>query len=78
MKLSIIIPAYNEAKRIKDCLQSVFAALRADARVNLTAEVIVVDNNSSDDTTCLARAAGAQVIFEPVNQIARARNAGAA
>ena len=36
------------------------------------------DNNSSDRTGDIARAAGARVVFEPVNQIARARNAGAA
>ena len=36
------------------------------------------DNNSKDRTAEIARAAGARVVFEPVNQIARARNAGAA
>jgi glycosyltransferase involved in cell wall biosynthesis len=41
-------------------------------------ELIVCDNNSTDRTGDLARAAGAQVVFEPVNQIARARNSGAA
>jgi glycosyltransferase involved in cell wall biosynthesis len=40
--------------------------------------VIVVDNNSTDATAELARRGGARVVFEPVNQIARARNAGAA
>lgn len=40
-------------------------------------EVIVVDNNSSDRTADVARAAGATVVGEPVNQISRARNAGA-
>ena len=41
-------------------------------------ELIVCDNNSTDRTAEIARAAGAQVVFEPVNQISRARNAGAA
>ena len=41
-------------------------------------EIIVCDNNSSDATAALARAAGARVVFEPVNQIGRARNTGAA
>ncbi len=40
-------------------------------------ELIVCDNNSRDRTADLARAAGALVVFEPVNQIARARNRGA-
>jgi GT2 family glycosyltransferase len=38
--------------------------------------VIVVDNNSTDQTAAIAREAGVRVVFEPVNQIARARNAG--
>src|SRR6266404_6396072 len=42
------------------------------------AELIVCDNNSTDRTAQLAREAGAQVVFEPLNQIARARNCGAA
>jgi len=41
-------------------------------------ELIVCDNNSTDRTAEIARAAGAKVVFEPVNQIARARNTGAA
>ncbi|MEK6246435.1 MAG: glycosyltransferase family A protein, partial [Pseudomonadota bacterium] len=41
-------------------------------------ELIVCDNNSTDDTAGIARAAGARVVFEPHNQISRARNRGAA
>jgi glycosyltransferase involved in cell wall biosynthesis len=78
MKLSIIIPAFNEAKRIESCLTHLSAALRANAAPNLESEIIVADNNSTDATAQLARNAGAQVVFEPINQIARARNAGAA
>jgi glycosyltransferase involved in cell wall biosynthesis len=77
MKLSVIIPAYNEQKLLGGCLETVFAALRANALGDGNAEVIVVDNNSSDRTAELARAAGATVVFEPINQISRARNAGA-
>ena len=43
-----------------------------------TTELVVCDNNSTDGTARIARAAGAVVVFEPVNQISRARNAGAA
>ncbi len=77
MKLSVIIPAYNEEKLLPGCLESVFAALQANGFRDCKGEVIVVDNNSSDRTAELARAAGATVVFEPVNQISRARNAGA-
>lgn len=47
------------------------------ARRGWTTELIVCDNNSTDRTAKIARAAGALVVFEPVNQIARARNCGA-
>lgn len=77
MKLSVVIPAFNEAARIERCLQSVAAALAANRADDVSSEVIVVDNNSTDATAELARRAGARVVFEPVNHIARARNAGA-
>jgi glycosyltransferase involved in cell wall biosynthesis len=41
-------------------------------------EIVVCDNNSTDRTAEIARAGGARVVFEPLNQIARARNTGAA
>ncbi len=75
-RFSIVVPAFNEAGE----LPATLAALReALAGLPDTAEVIVVDNNSSDQTSEVALANGAdRVVFEPVNQIARARNAGAA
>jgi glycosyltransferase involved in cell wall biosynthesis len=75
--LSIIIPAFNEEKLIAGCLAKVRTALAANAAEDWTAEVIVVDNNSSDRTAQLAHETGARVVFEPINQISRARNAGA-
>src|SRR5262245_36614100 len=52
--------------------------MRAFGEAGLASELIVCDNNSTDRTAEIARAAGASVVFEPVNQIARARNRGAA
>ncbi|MFP4069932.1 MAG: glycosyltransferase [Opitutales bacterium] len=76
MCFSIIIPAYNEAEELPVTLAAVRSAA---ARTAERCEIIVVDNNSSDDTAAIARAHGAdRVVFEPFNQIARARNAGAA
>jgi len=40
-------------------------------------EVIVVDNNSTDNTSLIAKSRSVKVVFEPINQIARARNKGA-
>ena len=78
MHLSIIIPAFNEERLITQCLESVSESLLANQRPDFTHEVIVVDNNSTDKTGELAQLSGAQVVFEPINQISRARNAGAA
>jgi glycosyltransferase involved in cell wall biosynthesis len=78
MHLSIVIPAFNEARLIESCLQSVSASIVANGRPDFTSEIIVVDNNSTDNTAELAKQAGVRVVFEPVNQIGRARNAGAA
>lgn len=78
MQLSVIIPAFNEARLIEHTLQSVAASVAANAAPGFTSEVIVVDNNSTDNTAELAGQAGAKVVFEPINQIGRARNAGAA
>lgn len=71
---SIIIPAFNEQAWLT---RTIHAAQQAMQHSTQPGELIVVDNNSSDDTPAIAAAAGARVIFEPINQISRARNAGA-
>ena len=72
---SIIVPAYNEAAELPSTLSSIRAAMEA---VSHEGECIVVDNNSTDSTSTVAQAHGADlVVQEPINQIARARNAGA-
>jgi glycosyltransferase involved in cell wall biosynthesis len=78
MRISVVLPAFNEEKLIGATLQAVHSARSAFAVIGWESEVVVCDNNSTDRTGEIARAAGAQVVFEPVNQIARARNAGAA
>ena len=58
MSLSIVIPAKNEAKSIGQVVK--LACERYP-----DAEIIVVDDGSTDDTADVARAAGAQVIRHP-------------
>lgn len=77
MKISVIVPAFNEEKLIGGTLQSIRAAAMAFTQPGWEFEMIVCDNNSTDRTAELARQAGAKVVFEPVNQIGRARNTGA-
>jgi glycosyltransferase involved in cell wall biosynthesis len=77
-KISIVIPAFNEERLIGQTLDAIKSSLGAFANRNWETELVVCDNNSKDRTAELARAAGATVIFEPINQIGRARNTGAA
>ncbi|MEO6183196.1 MAG: glycosyltransferase [Verrucomicrobiota bacterium] len=78
MKISIVVPAFNEEKLIGKSLERINSAANAFHRLGWPTETIVCDNNSTDRTAEIARASGATVVFEPINQIARARNCGAA
>jgi glycosyltransferase involved in cell wall biosynthesis len=78
MDLSLIIPAFNEERLLPATLTAVQTAGAALSAAGLSWEVIVCDNNSTDRTAEIAAAMGARVVFEPINQISRARNAGAA
>ena len=57
MKIAVLIPCYNEAKSIAKVVTDYRAALPE-------AEIFVYDNNSTDGTDELARAAGATVRYE--------------
>ena len=78
MKISIVIPAFNEERLLAESLACINKSRAAFERAGFASELIVCDNNSTDRTAEIARAAGATVVFEPVNQIGRARNTGAA
>ena len=78
MKISIIIPAFNEERLIETALRCANLGKDEFARFGWETELIVCDNNSTDRTAELACSRGARVVFEPMNQIARARNVGAA
>lgn len=71
---SIVIPAYNEV----DWLPGTMEALKqAMTQTTLLGEIIVCNNNSTDNTASCAESLGAYVVFESHNQISRARNTGA-
>jgi glycosyltransferase involved in cell wall biosynthesis len=70
MQVTVIIPCLNEAEPIGDVVREV---LEQDV-----AEVIVVDNGSTDGTAAVARAAGARVVSEPIPGYGRACAAGVA
>ena len=78
LRISIVVPAFNEERLLGASLGAIRAACAAFEQLGWRWELVVCDNNSTDRTAEIAREAGARVVFEPVNQIARARNAGAA
>ncbi|MFT4636941.1 MAG: glycosyltransferase involved in cell wall biosynthesis [Verrucomicrobiales bacterium] len=75
IELSIVIPAFNEEALLPETLRAVQRSIEECHAVEST-EIIVVDNNSTDRTAAVALENGVQVVFEPINQISRARNAG--
>ena len=78
MKLTVIVPAFNEEAYLAATLHAIDAALeRLRARPDVDASVVVVDNASEDETGAIAERHGATVVHEPVQGVARARNAGA-
>lgn len=77
MKISIVVPAFNEERLLGQSLAEIKRAANAFRQRGWEVETIVCDNNSTDKTAEIARQTGAMVVFEPVNQIARARNCGA-
>jgi glycosyltransferase involved in cell wall biosynthesis len=76
--LSIIVPAFNEEKYLGCTLERIHRAIdRVCQQTGASAEVLVVDNASTDDTGHVAEAQGARVVPEPFHNIARVRNTGA-
>jgi len=77
-KLSIIVPAFNEEKTVARAIASLRNAAEVYKRERgCDAEIVVVNNNSADRTGEVATEAGADaVVFEPVNNIGKARNTG--
>jgi glycosyltransferase involved in cell wall biosynthesis len=72
-RLSVIIPARNEAANLGRCLQALRTALSGYAH---SAEIILVDNGSTDATVEIARASACRVITEPSGTIGHLRNVG--
>jgi glycosyltransferase involved in cell wall biosynthesis len=72
--ISFIIPAHNEEALLGATLDALGTAIR---EVGAMAEIVVVDDGSTDRTAAIARERGARVVSVNVRQIAAARNAGA-
>jgi len=61
--LTVMIPCYNEEKGVSKVIKSIpRAKLR---KLGYKLDILVIDNNSTDNTTKVAKKAGARVILEP-------------
>jgi glycosyltransferase involved in cell wall biosynthesis len=67
LKISVVIPCYNEEDGIRSVIQSMPPYVD---------EIVVVDNNSTDKTSEIARSLGANVIFQPIKGYGAAYLAG--
>ncbi|MFJ1759803.1 glycosyltransferase [Amycolatopsis sp. NPDC088138] len=79
-RLSVVLPVYNEAANLRSVLGTLYDQRGLDRE---SYEVVLVDNNSTDDTVALAREFAAahpdlavHVIHEPEQGVSCARRAG--
>lgn len=72
MFISVVVPAHNEEKYIRNCLDSLWNQSLDRSRY----EIIVVDNACTDRTPYIAEGMGARVIHQPQKGVAIARQTG--
>ncbi len=66
LRLTVVLPAYNEQDRISATVESVRSAL--EPTLGRDMEILVVDDGSTDDTSGVAEQAGARVVRQPANR----------
>ncbi|HEX5198814.1 MAG TPA: glycosyltransferase family A protein [Actinoplanes sp.] len=72
-RFSVVVPCYKEASYISDAIVSL-----QNQDFPGPYEIVVVDNNCTDDTARIARQLGVRVIAEPAPGVCNARQAGTA
>ena len=74
IRLSFVVPAFNEEALLPSCLQAIQAEI---TRSGVSAEIVVVDNASTDRTGEVARGfPGVVVVHEARKGLVQARKAG--
>lgn len=68
--ISVVIPAYNSQRFIGEAIESVLAQTLS------VSEIIVVDNNCTDNTQKIAEDLGAAVVHQKIQGVSAARNLG--
>ena len=64
MKLTVLIPAFNEEDSLASVIRSIPQAISGIGSI----DVVVIDDGSTDDTAEIARQTGAQVVRHAQNQ----------
>ncbi len=64
LDVTVLIPAYQESKIIADIIRRVQTVMDG---INLSYEILVINDGSKDDTAMRAEEAGARVISHPYN-----------
>ncbi|WP_202815390.1 glycosyltransferase family 2 protein [Bradyrhizobium sp. CCGE-LA001] len=75
LELTILMPCLNEAETLAVCIAKAQAFLR---RAQITGEVLIADNGSTDSSRHIAEAGGARVIDVPMRGYGAALRAGIA
>jgi len=70
--ISFVIPCYNEEKYIRDCIRSI----KRESSLLSNYEIIVVDNNCTDNTVLIAMQEGVTVVSERQKGVVFARQKG--
>ena len=60
-KISFLFPCLNEEQGIGICIDKALSVVHSNS---LNAEIIVIDNGSTDNSASVARSRGARVVFE--------------
>ena len=78
MKISFVIPAYNEEAHVGACLETVLREVKdTNLAIGQDVEVVVVNNASTDKTAEVAASyPGTTVVNEPLKGLVMARRAG--
>lgn len=73
IELSVVLPCLNEADTLEGCINSIFDVLKT---LDVSSEIVVADNGSTDGSAEIARKMGVVVISESVRGYGSAIKAG--
>lgn len=78
MKISLVIPVYNEEKLIRQTLESISRAkFQYESIKENELEIIIVDNASTDSSVEICKEFDVKIVTESIHNIAKVRNTGA-